>query len=126
SRVIALGGGVPFGLIGVAVAYAIVLFGLFVPALVYAGRPLGIGLKDVLQAAGPQTAAGLAAVAFGLLVQEAFLSDFSRFARLFVSAQICLAIYLCVVVGIFRVTGPLRLALSLLRDFSPIRSRGNS
>jgi polysaccharide transporter, PST family len=125
-QLIALAAGLPFGLIGVAVAYAIVMFGLFVPALVYAGRPLGIGVKDVLQAAGPQTAAGLVAVALGFLVQEAFLSDFSRFARLFVSAQICLAIYLSVVVGIFKVTGPLRLALSLLRDYSPIRPRGSS
>ena len=35
--------GLPFGLFGVATAYAIVMFGLFVPALVYAGRPFGIG-----------------------------------------------------------------------------------
>ena len=32
-------------LIGVAMAYAIVMFGLFVPALVYAGRPVGIGAQ---------------------------------------------------------------------------------
>lgn len=119
----ALVAGLPFGLIGVATAYTIVMFGLFVPALVYAGRPFGIGVRDVLSAAGPQTAAGLIAVAVGFAVQHFFLADFSQLARFFVSIQVCLATYLVVVVGVFRVTGPLRLALSLLRDFSPMRSQ---
>jgi len=118
--------GLPFGLVGVATAYAIVMFGLFVPALVYAGRPFGIGVKDVLSAAGPQTAAGLCAVALGFVVQQIFLADFSHLTRLLISVAICLATYLTVVVGVFRVTGPLQLALSVLRDFSPMRSRGNS
>jgi hypothetical protein len=101
------------------------MFGLFVPALVYAGHPLGIGTKDVLRAAGPQTAAALVAAALGFTVQEVLLVDFSPLARFFVSAPICLTIYLAVVVRIFKVTSPLQLAFSLLRDFGPIRSRGS-
>jgi polysaccharide transporter, PST family len=118
--------GLPFGLIGVATAYAIVMFGLFVPTLVYAGRPVGIGVKDVLSVVGPQTVSGLGAVAFGLMLQHVFLADFSQVTRFSISAVICLVTYLALVVGVFRVTGPLQLALSVLRDFGSMRSRGNS
>jgi len=123
-QLVALVVGLPFGATGVAIAYTIVMFGLSIPAIVYAGRPLGIGAKDVLQAVGPQTAAGLVAVALGFVVQEVVFVDFSPLARVFLSAQICSVIYLVVVVGIFKVTGPLRLAFSLLSGFSPIRAPG--
>ena len=125
-QLVALVAGLPFGLIGVATAYAIVMYGLFVPALAYAGRPVGIGVRDVLRAVGPQTAAGLIAVACGFMVQREFLADFSPLARFFVSIQVCLATYLAVVLGVFRVTGPLQLAFSLLRHFAPMRPRGSS
>jgi PST family polysaccharide transporter len=102
------------------------MFALFVPALVYAGQPLGIGVKDVLPVMGPQTVAGLSAVAFGFTVQHVFLIDLSQLVRFFVSALICLTTYLAVAVGIFRVTGPLQLAFSVLKEFGPMRSRGSS
>jgi PST family polysaccharide transporter len=126
-QIMGLIAGLPFGPIGVAVAYTIVMFGLFLPALVYAGRPLGIGgVGVVLSVVGPQTAAGLVAVAIGLAVQQAFLVECSQLVRFFVSAGICLAAYLSVVVGVFRVTDPIRLAFSVLRDFAPARLRGSS
>ena len=125
-QLVALVAGLPFGLMGVAIAYTIVMFGLFVPALVYAGRPVGIGVRDVLPVVGPQTAAGIITVAFGFMVQQVFLADFSPLARFLVSAHISLATYLAVAVGVFRVTGPLRLVFSLLRDFGRMRSRGSS
>ena len=61
-----------------------------------------------------------------LTIQHLFLSDFSQLAGFFVSATICLATYLAIVVGLFRVTRPLKLAFSLLRDLIPMRSRGGS
>ena len=120
-QIAAVFAGLPFGLIGVAATSAIAIYILFVPALVYAGRPAGIGARDVIAAAGPQTAAGLIAVAFGLVARQLFLADFSELARFFVSSLICLSTYLVVAVVVFRVTGPLQLALSILRDFSPMR-----
>ena len=113
----ALAAGLPFGPIGVATAYAIVMFALFVPALAYSGRPLGVGAKDVLAAAGPQTVAALCAVAVGLLLQQALMAEFAPFVRFVLSGLICLVTYLAVAVGVLRVTGPMRLALSLLREF---------
>jgi len=93
-QLLALAAGLPFGVIGVAIAYTIAMFGLFLPALVYAGRPLGIGPRDVLRAVGPQTAGGLIAVALGLLLQQGLLADFTPLMRFLVSVPVCLAAYL--------------------------------
>ena len=115
--------GTAFGLVGVATAHAIATFCLFLPALVYAGRPFNIGAGDVLRAVGPQMVAALSAAAIGIVVQEVWLADLSRLARIVVSASICLAAYLLVAVGLFRITRPLQLAASLLHDFSATRLR---
>jgi PST family polysaccharide transporter len=120
-QLIALFAGLPFGITGIAVAYAVVMFGLFVPALVYSGRPLGIGTKDVLQAVGPQTVAALATVAAGFLAQHVLLANLSPLPRFAASASICMTFYLALAVGIFGVKEPLRIAFRALRDFSPIR-----
>lgn len=115
--------GLPFGPVGVATALALATFCLFLPALVYAGKPLGIGLKDVLRAVGPQVVAALCAVAIGIILQNLYLSELSRLGRLCVSGLICLSAYLAIVVGVFRLTAPLKLAFSLLRDVSVLRLR---
>jgi PST family polysaccharide transporter len=118
--------GLPFGLVGVATAYTIATYCLFVPALVYAGQPFGIGAKDVLRAVGPQTVGALVTVAIGLTFQWFLLQDHSELARFVLSIPICIAVYLAVVVGAFRVTRPTHLARSLLCDFSPARLRRTS
>jgi polysaccharide transporter, PST family len=120
-QLLALIAGLPFGLIGVATAYTVVMFALFVPSLVYAGRPAGIGVRDVLQATGPPTVAGLIAAAFGYVVQQEFLADCSELMRFLVSVLICLVAYFAVVVGVFKVTRPVQLVCSVLRELSPVR-----
>ena len=120
---VALMAGLPFGAMGVAVAYTIAMFCLFVPALVYSGRPVGIGVSDVLSATVPQMASAVIAVAFGLTIQRLFLLECPELVRLFVSIPVCVTIYAAMVLGVFRVTGPLKLASSLLHDFSPLKRR---
>lgn len=120
-QIVAIFAGLPFGMAGVATAHAVATFCLFVPALVYAGQPLGIGAADVLRAVGPQTVAALATVAVGLTIQHLFLGDLSRPVRFGLSGAVCVAVYLGVAVGIFRATGPLRLVFSLARDFGLLR-----
>jgi PST family polysaccharide transporter len=116
----------PFGLAGVATGYAIANFVLVVPALAYAGHPVGIGTRDVLAAAGPQTVAGLFAAAFAYAVQTLLLGSFTEWTRFFITCAICLVSYLAVAIGIFRATEPLNLALSILRDFAAKRLRASS
>jgi PST family polysaccharide transporter len=115
--------GIPFGLVGVATAHAVATFCLFVPALVYAGRPFGIGAKDVARAVGPQMIAALTTVVIGLTVQRLYLADYTQGARFVLSVAICVCVYLTVAVGVFRVFGPLRVAASLLADFTALWSR---
>jgi PST family polysaccharide transporter len=122
-QLIMLFAAIPFGIAAVATAHAIAAFCLFVPALIYAGRPVGIDAKDVLRAVGPQTVAALATVAIGLAAQHLFLDGYSQLTRFAFSVPICVAVYLIICVGVFKVTGPLRLVLSLLRDFSSIGFR---
>ncbi|NVN87184.1 MAG: lipopolysaccharide biosynthesis protein [Rhodopseudomonas sp.] len=122
----ALAAGLPFGVIGVATTYAIVTFGLFIPALVYAGRPVGIGYDDVLRAVGPQTIAGLSAAAVGFGIQEMFLADHLQLIRVSISGAVCLGVYFTVVVGVFKMTGPIRLALSVLGEYAARRSPARS
>lgn len=124
-QLVAVFAGLPFGLTGVAVAHATITFCLFIPALAYAGQPLGIGAKDVLRAVGPQTLAALSTVVIGYMMQRALLADLPQLTRFLVAVPICLAVYLSLIVGIFRVTAPLYLLLSVLRDLSsfPVRLR---
>lgn len=125
-QLLALAAGLPFGVTGVATAYAVAMFGLFVPALVYSGRPVGIHVNDVLRAVGPQTIGGLVAAAAGFFVQLEWLADLSPFLRIFVSGMICLLTYLAVVVGLFRITAPLQLAFSVLHDIRGFRTPAGS
>ena len=120
-QLVALGVGLPFGITGVAIAYVIATFGLFVPALAYAGSPVGIDSKDVLRAVGAPMTSALIVVAFGFGLQQLLLGGFSPLTRFLVSAPFCLAAYLAVVVGVFRITDPLRLAFSLVREFGPVQ-----
>jgi PST family polysaccharide transporter len=117
----AVAAGLPFGVVGVCTSYTVAMFVLFVPSLVYSGRPIGIGSKDVLQAVGPQTMAALFAVAVGFAVQNAWLGGLTPLARAFLGAPVCLGTYLAVAVGIFKVTAPISLGFSILRDFMPVR-----
>jgi PST family polysaccharide transporter len=115
-QIIGLLAGIPFGLLGIATAHAIASFCLFVPGLTYAGRPVGIGVKDVLQVVGPQTVAALATVAIGFTAQRVFMNSYNEIARFALSVPICLTVYLTVAIGVFRRTRPLQLALLLLRE----------
>jgi polysaccharide transporter, PST family len=125
-QILAVSAGLPWGPTGVAVACAITMYLLFIPALTYAGQPASIGARDVLTAAGPPTAAGLIAVAIGMLARNYLLADVPALVRLFASSLICLSVYITVTVAIFKIIQPLQLALSVVRDFVPARLLRNS
>ena len=58
------------------------------------------------------------------VAQQTLLAGLSELWRFFICAPMCLAVYLTLAVGIFRITAPLHLVFSAVRDLSPIRSRG--
>lgn len=115
GMLVALFCGLPFGALGVAAAYTVFTYVLFVPAIAYAGKPLGIGVADVLRTVGPQVAAAVGTAGLGFFVSYTVLQEISPLARLFLLAVLCTAAYLAAMTFVFRVTKPLNIALSLVR-----------
>ena len=115
----ALGCGLPFGLRGVAIAYTVSTYVLFVPAISYAGSPFGIGPASVIKTVGPQLAGSLCSAVAGFWIRDTFLTGDSRLVRIVTLALTCTVLYLLVVVGLFRVTRPLQIARSAVGAFTP-------
>lgn len=120
---VALAAGLPFGSMGVAVAYTVAMFCLFVPALVYSGKPIGIGVKDVLRATAPQVSSAVVAVAIALSFQLLVFYDLHILTRIIVSGAICATVYGALVLGVFRQTAPLKLVYSILPGFALLKRR---
>jgi PST family polysaccharide transporter len=115
-RTLAILGGLPFGPTGVAIGYVASGWLLAFPSISYAGSPIGIGTASVMQAAGKQLLGALATDAAGWWLSLYVLADFSEISRVVVLVASCGGIYLCIVVGIFRCTEPLKVAAQLIRD----------
>jgi polysaccharide transporter, PST family len=120
-QLLALFLGLPYGPAGVAVAYVICMFILFIPALAYAGRPLGIGAADVCKAVWQPLMGTLIATAVGLLLRYFALSGNSGLTRTMLLALVYAATYLLLVVGLLRVRTPISVILQLVQDSLPAR-----
>jgi len=120
-QIVAVLGGLPFGATGVAVASVIASILIAFPSINYAGRPIGVGSALVIRSVGPQLIGAIGAAAGGWLLQMTVLAHWSSLVRIVSSATSCACIYLIVVVGLFRLTAPLKLAGTVVRD----RFRGN-
>jgi PST family polysaccharide transporter len=113
--IIALLCGLRYGAIGVAASYAVLVYIIMIPSILYAGQPLGIRTKDVLVTVGPQVVCALATAAFGFALRQTLFESVSVPLRLVLLSFICSAFYLAVIVLGFRMTKPLAVAASLLR-----------
>jgi polysaccharide transporter, PST family len=121
AQLVALFSGLPFGPTGVAVAYAVCMFLLFVPAIAYAGKPLGIGASDVIGATWRPLVASLSAAAIGFALGHTLLFEWGAFARLVMLALVYAVAYLLIGVGLLGVKMPVRVLLALIRDVLPVR-----
>ena len=115
-QILAVLGGLPFGPTGVAVAIVMTSLLLAVPAISYAGRPIGIGGAFVIRTIGPQLMGAISTAAAGWWLQTAALTHCSGFARILLSSGFCVFIYLIVVVGLFRLTEPIKVGGRLVQD----------
>jgi O-antigen/teichoic acid export membrane protein len=109
--------GLPFGARGVATATVVAGFLLSVPSILYAGRPIGIDGNLVLRAVLPQMVGSFASAAGGWWLDVEILARYSEYARIFCSTIFCVCIYLGVVLALFRLTEPIKVAQSIARDF---------
>jgi O-antigen/teichoic acid export membrane protein len=115
-QVVAVLAGLPFGTSGVAVAVVLASSLIALPSITYAGRPIGIGTALVIRAVGPQLIGAISTAALGWWLQTAILTDYSSFARVFLSGVFCMCIYLAIVVGLFRLSEPIRVAGRIVKD----------
>jgi O-antigen/teichoic acid export membrane protein len=116
-RVVAILGGLRFGAKGVTIALVVAGWLIAFPSVSYAGRPLGIGAALVIRAVGGPLLGATIAAAAGWWLQTAFLVNFSSLFRIFLSASLCISIYLLIVVGLLRITEPIRVAGRLVQHF---------
>jgi polysaccharide transporter, PST family len=119
GQLVALFCGLPFGPFGVVTAYVVVMYIAFVPAIAYAGAPLGIGARDVIATVHAQLIAALGTAAVGFAVRFTLLAAVPSIERMAILVVLYLTIYLLVVVGLFRVTTPIEVCLSVVRGFLP-------
>jgi PST family polysaccharide transporter len=117
TQLIALFCGLPYGPTGVAVALVVCAFILFIPAIAYSGRPLGITTTDVITVVWRSLAASLLAAAIGFTLRFTLLADISPILRI---TQLILAytiVYVTIIVGVLRERMPIQVLLALVRDF---------
>jgi polysaccharide transporter, PST family len=115
-QIVAVLAGLPFGATGVAVACVIASILIAIPSINYAGRPIGLGSGLVIRVVGPQLIGAVSAAAGGGWLQMTVLAHYSSLVRIVSSASVCACIYLIVVVGLFRLTEPIRIARSVTWD----------
>ena len=103
------------------VAYTACTYLMFLPAVSYAGRPLGIGAADVIKAAGPQLFGAVTSAAIGFFLRYAVLRDASGIERSVALAIVYAVSYVIIVAGAFKVRMPLKVTIALGQDFIPRR-----
>lgn len=117
----ALACGLPFGPRGVVTAYVASTFVVFVPAIAYAGRPLGIRTSDVVRVSWRPLTGSVAAVAIGFMLRYTVFPNGSAPLRIAALSLAYIAAYLVIVVGLFRLRAPIGVMLALVRDILPLR-----
>ena len=115
-QVVAVLGGLPFGATGVAVAAVMTSLLLAVPSISYAGHPIGIGAALVIRAVGQQLIGAISTAAGGWWLQTTALTYCSSFVRIFLLTGFCISIYVIIVVGLFRLTEPIKVAGTVAQD----------
>lgn len=116
--------GLPFGVFGIAVAYSVSPYILIVPALWYAGQPVGLKISFIVASLWRYYLSALTAGIFSwfILFSEGFISDafgqLSVFYRIIISAVFCMSTYLVFIIAIFRSGRPI---LEFIYFFYPKR-----
>jgi len=116
--------GVPFGVLGVAVAYSASFYVLIIPGLLYAGKPIQLKLMHIYSSVWRYY---IAALLSGLLCfyiysytrfSEVFL-DLNIIVRMISSSVFCTLIYLFLVIVLYQGISPITQFLDVLGDMIP-------
>jgi PST family polysaccharide transporter len=116
AQLIALFCGLPYGATGVATAFAVCSFVMFIPAIAYSGAPFDIRAIDVITAVWRPQIAALLAVAIGFTLRFTLFADLSPILRIIMLSLAYAAAYLTIAVGLLRERMPIQATLSLVRE----------
>ena len=114
--------GLPFGALGVAIAYSGTYYILIIPALIYAGKPMKLNYSFFWRAMGKYF---LSAVAAGcvcwyitncLNYTSNFFAELNTLLRIIVSSVLCVITYVLFVVSFYRSIDPVLQLLTLFRE----------
>ena len=115
----------PWGPVGIAVAWTASFWILTIPAFWYAGRPIGLGIKTVTAAVWKYVLSSLLAGCASAIIMR-ILSPFVNtssslhaFARILTNSALFGTLYLTVVILLYRGCTPLYQAARLLREMVP-------
>lgn len=119
--------GLPWGAVGVAAAWTVSFWVLLVPSFWYAGKPVGFGVKPVLETIWRYIVASLAATAASVWVVGHFhpfgaeTGIVGALARMVTVSALFGALYLIAVVALHRSFEPFTQVVKLLPDMLPSR-----
>jgi PST family polysaccharide transporter len=116
AQLTALFCGLPYGPTGVATAFVVYSFVMFIPAIAYSGAPLNIRAIDVISALWRPQIAALLAVAIGFMLRFTLLADLSPILRIIMLSLAYAAIYAIIVVGLLRERMPIQVMLALVKE----------
>lgn len=117
--------GLPFGAVGVAIAYGLSFYVLLCPGLLYAGKPINIRLFSLLSALWKYYVCALAAGLFCWFLLYSYESTsviflgLNTFAKILVSLTLCMSLYLLLIFSFFQGIQPILQLISILRDMKP-------
>lgn len=107
--------GIPFGPMGVAIAFVMTGWAMAFPSVIYAGRPVGIGAGLVIRSVGRQLVGAVIAGAAAWLLQIFVFAEVDSIIRIFLVTVSCILIYLLIVAGLLGLREPIRVAAMLMQ-----------
>jgi len=122
----------PWGPQGIAVAWCVSFWTLTIPAMWYAGRPIGLGVAPVLDVVWRYIVAALVAGLVCDLIFSRMVSlsgapgAFGAMERIVLVSIAFFGFYLGMIVLLYRGFSPLRRLVNLLREMAPLRTARSS
>jgi PST family polysaccharide transporter len=117
--------GLPFGALGVAVAYTASFYVLILPGLLYAAKPIDISLSSLLSPISKYYVCALASgiLSWFILYSSSITSNLflgqNIIIRIFVSTVFCFVLYLALVVLCYQNIQPILQFVSILHNMMP-------
>jgi len=88
-----------------------------IPAVLYAGRSVGVDFRSLLQAIGRQMVGAIAVCVVGGSAICFLPEGIDRLSRIAIGGSVCVATYLVLVMLVLRLRHPIGVALSVFKQF---------